>query len=47
MILLSTFSKVTTESAVAVLGEKQAFGQVWPMLIVFGLILGFFATLLL
>ena len=47
MVLLSAFRKVTTESAVAVLGKKQAFGQVSPMLVVFGLILSLIAALLL
>ena len=47
MMLLSTFRKVTAEIAVAVLGKKQAFGQVRPMLIVFGLILGLLTALFL
>ena len=47
MMLLSAFRKVATESAVAVLGNKQAFGQVSPMLVVFCLILSLIAALLL
>ena len=47
MVLLSAFRKVATERAVAVLGNKQAFGQVSPMLVVLGFILSLIATLLL